>query len=122
MNTKERAEEQRARLNPICQEFRKISLKLSHLLRHRLEEGWEYYRKPTNSYVITLKKKRTTYNIWWFNNNIETVICIDRRSRASRGITTDPDLKTIQGAAKGEGAIKQTLEALEKEGVIRKLN
>ena len=140
MNTKEREREQRARLDPICQQFREISLKLSYLLRHRLKEGWEYHRKPTNSYGITLRRKRTTYDIWWCNNSglideagkvdftrmssnpLATVICIDRRSRASRGITTDANLKIIQGPAKGEGAIQQTLEALEKEGVIRKLS
>ena len=106
-------DERRARKNPICCEFRRMSLALGRKLCRRLKPGWTYKRDPNNTYGITLQRKRTRYQIWWFNNGSEeNFVTIDRWSRASRGITTDPDLKVCGCFEFGPDAIEQTLARL----------
>lgn len=111
-------DERLARQNPVCREYRRISLLLSYALRGKLTNGFVYHRDANNPYSITLSKGKLVYKIWYFKG-ARVVTTLERRTRPSRGITTDPDLKILIGAAETDTVVEEITTVLRKHGVIR---
>jgi len=117
--TKSEAE---ARQHPICQEYRRISLLLSYALRGKTAKGFVYHRDSNNPYSITISRGSLRFRVWFFSggpSGKEVFTTVERRTRKSRGITTDPDLKILLGAAPNTTAVTEVLRVLRENGAIR---
>lgn len=120
--------ERAARLNPICQEFRAMSTRLSYALRHRLKSGVVYERKREHNYTITLTVGCVKYCLWFMNvqgigngagcGKYKSFVCLDRKTGRRREITSDPGLKPLGTVRFSKKAVGQILAMLRDENVI----
>ena len=103
-----------------------ISLRISHAIRHRLNEGFEYHRNPNNPYTITLTRKRTSYSIFYFaqptSNKVSmedrvVYVGIDKRTRRIDPDAENAGVKVIAATIPSDD-IEEILAVLRQEKVI----
>lgn len=119
--------EKLARENPTCAAFRVMTRRVAAALRPKLRPGFVLHRNQANPYGITIRKKRTVYNIWCFNNAHglprlmpgTSYLSLDKRTRKPRGITTDPDLKMLATVEFGSDAASHLLNVLREHAVVK---
>jgi len=114
-------EEREARQDPICKQFRAMSLKLSYAIRHRVTAKFNYNRDQHNTYGIQFKAKKgkTRYGIWFMHTvGIEWFVCIDRWVGSSGGLTTDPGLSSLATLDVNDDTVRCVLDVLKQHKVI----